>query len=139
METRREIETNAFSGSKPYMNKQQIAYFKNKLILLKMELMEKTSRKKEKIKILGSAQPDIIDRSNILVQVEQDIRTYERNTQLIRQIDQALNRIEDGSFGYCRITGLEIGLKRLEALPFTPVSIQALRPTENQNQLRFSN
>ena len=134
METTREIDENAFRTGEPYMNDRQLTYFKNKLIILKMELTEKANRKKEKIKQIGAAQPDILDKSNTMTQVEQDISSYERNRQLIGQINDALRRIEDGSFGYCKITGDEIGLKRLEALPFTPVSIEALREIEQRDR-----
>ena len=134
MEATRELDETVFAASEPYMNDRQLAYFKNKLIVLKMDLTEKANQKKGKIKEIGVAQPDILDKSNTMAQVEQDIRSYERNRQLIRQINDALRRIEDGSFGYCKITGDEIGLKRLEALPFTPVSIEALKEIETRNQ-----
>ena len=134
METTREIDENAFETSEPYMNDRQLAYFKNKLVILKMELTEKANRKKEKIKQIGAVHPDILDKSNSMTQVEQDITSYERNRQLIGQINDALRRIEDGSFGYCKITGDEIGLKRLEALPFTPVSIEALKAIEHRDR-----
>ena len=133
METTQQIDNNLFSVSEPYMNDRQLAYFKNKLIMQKMELMEKVNLKKGKLKLLGESQADIIDKSNTLAQVEQDIRVYQRETQLIRQIDDALLRIEDGSFGYCQITGMEIGLRRLDIMPFTTMSIQALEQIESGN------
>ncbi len=118
-------------GLKEYMNEGQLDYFKNKLICRKTELLGKISRHREKIKTLKTNHADILDRSLYTMDLEQEIRTYERYSQVLRQIDEALERISDGSFGYCEFTGKPIGLERLEALPFANLSIEALEEMES--------
>ena len=54
-----------------------------------------------------------------------ELRTRDRERKLISKIDQALNRIDDGSYGYCEDTGEPIGIKRLEARPIATLSIEA--------------
>jgi len=124
------LEEENVLGKEPYMNAQQRVYFKNKLICLKMSVVDRIREIREKIRNTGPRQPDIIDRSNSMVHIEAEARTQERNLQMLKQIDAALQRIEDGSFGYCKLTGEPIGLKRLEAMPFTALSVQALREME---------
>lgn len=114
-----------------YMNASQLEYFKNKLVSRKMELLGKISLHREKIKSLKTNHADILDRSLYAMDLEQEIRTYERYSQVLRQIDEALERISDGSFGYCEFTGKPIGLDRLEALPFANLSIEALEEMES--------
>lgn len=118
-------------ANEPYMTVQQLNYFKNKLILQKAELIEKIAHQKEKIKTMKVSQSDILDRSNLLMEIEQELRNYERYSQRIQQVDNALKRIDRGSFGYCQFSGNRIGLERLEALPFANLSIEALEDTEN--------
>ena len=54
-----------------------------------------------------------------------DLRIKDRIRKLINKIDEALDRIEDGTYGYCEETGESIGLERLEARPVTTLSIEA--------------
>jgi DnaK suppressor protein len=110
-----------------YMDETQLNYFKNKLINLKMRTMEKIYQIKTKIKTMRDVCADILDRSNSMVAIEHELHSQERYRQRLRQIDAALERIEEGGFGYCQITGTPIGLKRLEALPYTAVSMEALQ------------
>ncbi|OGQ87317.1 MAG: hypothetical protein A2464_05625 [Deltaproteobacteria bacterium RIFOXYC2_FULL_48_10] len=128
METKAVIRS---MGLKEYMNEGQLDYFKNKLICRKMELLGKISLHREKIKTLKTNHADILDRSLYTMDLEQEIRTYERYSQVLRQIDEALERIGNGSFGYCEFTGKPIGLERLEALPFANLSIEALEELES--------
>lgn len=110
----------------PYMNKDQIAYFKNKLIQQKMELQEKMTQLRKKLTNMKANQPDILDQSNYLMEMEKEIHAQERYSIRLRQIHRALDRIETGGFGYCEYTGDEIGLRRLEILPFTTVCVHAM-------------
>ena len=126
------VETYAPSNNEAYMNDRQIEYFKNKLILERMTSDQKQRQHLETIKNRRSQHADILDRSNFLMDLEREISTYERYNQRIRQINKALDRIDSGRFGYCVITGEQIGLKRLEALPFTHISIEALMEHENE-------
>lgn len=110
----------------PYMNNDHLAYFKNKLTRQKIEVMEKMSALRNKLITMRADQPDILDRSNHMMEIEKKIQTQERHSILLRQIHNALERIDTGKFGYCEYTGDEIGIKRLEILPFTTLSVRAI-------------
>ena len=120
--------------SEPYMNANQIAYFKGKLLKRKQELAERLGMSIGKIKCLESFQADILDRSNAYIDLEREVSNFERYSTILGQIDRALKRIDDGSFGYCELTGSEIGLRRLEAIPFASMSIQALEAWEAEQK-----
>lgn len=124
------VDTYLPCGDEPYMNKRQLDYFKNRLILKKMELIRKINQNMDKVKSLKSNHPDPVDRSNFHMDIDRELRTNERYGGVVEQIDNALERIKLGSFGYCEITGNEIGLKRLETLPFTNMSMEALEERE---------
>ena len=118
------------SENEPYMSDRQVAYFKEKLTAQKTELSRKMDQAVKKIKTLKSVQADILDRSNAIMDMEFQVKSFERHSSLIKQIERALRRIEDGSFGYCELTGGKIGLRRLEAMPFATMSIKALEEFE---------
>lgn len=117
--------------NEPYMSEGQLAYFKDKLQQRKDELRNRISQSIKKIKTLEAAQADILDRSNSYIDLELEVKSFERHSDMIVQVDRALARIDDGSFGYCELTGDEIGLRRLEAIPFATMSIKALEAFES--------
>lgn len=125
MGTKEEVNYNPLMDE-PYMSEKQMMYFKNKLIIQKAELETKLIAQKEKLKTMKATQPDIIDRTNYLIEMEREIKIQERNSLIIKQINFALERIDDGSFGYCECTGREIGFKRLDVLPFATMSVKAM-------------
>ena len=63
-----------------------------------------------------------------------ELRTRDRERKLIRKIEEALQRIEDGSYGYCLETGEEIGVKRLEARPVATLSLEAQERRERREK-----
>jgi DnaK suppressor protein len=69
--------------------------------------------------------PDPNDRATQESEFGLELRTRDRERKLLKKIDSALERIEDGSYGYCEETGEEIGLKRLEARPVATLSLEA--------------
>ena len=113
-----------------YMNSEQLAYFKDKLFSHREELAEKISRTLKKIKQLKTSDADMLDRSTVNICIEQEVKASERYSRYLRNIETALSRIEDGSYGFCELTGTEIGLKRLEAQPWATMSIEALEELE---------
>ena len=126
--------------NEPYMSDAQIAYFKEKLLQRKDQIRIRISESIKKIKTLEAAQADILDRSNSYIDLELEVKSFERHSALMGQVDRALERIADGSFGYCELTGSEIGLRRLEAIPFAAMSIKALEELEagRKNRILFS-
>lgn len=127
MEIHKTVKNECRQKEIPYMDETQLNYFKNELTGLEMNLVEKIYQNKTKLKAIRDVDSDILDKSNSMVAIEYEIRSQQRNHELLRQIDAALKRIEDGSFGYCKITGMPIGLKRLELLPYATLSMAALQ------------
>lgn len=125
-------------ANEPYMSEGQLAYFKDKLVQRKNELQNKISKSIKKIKSLEAAQADILDRSNSYIDLELEVKGFERHSDMILQVDRALARIDEGSFGYCELTGDEIGLRRLEAIPFATMSIKALEEFEAEQRGMFA-
>jgi len=109
-----------------FMNSKMKEYFRLKLINWKKNLLKESSQTLKKFqKEENSAKPDITDRANEEIERSLELRTRDRERKLINKINDALKRIEDGSYGYCEETGEPIGIKRLEARPIATLSLEA--------------
>ena len=108
-----------------YMNDMQLEYFRRKLVEWKKELLVQSSDTLDDLRQGGLNQPDDIDRASLETDKSLDLRTKDRARKLILKIDEALDRIEDGSYGYCEETGEEIGIDRLMARPIATLCIEA--------------
>jgi DnaK suppressor protein len=108
-----------------YMNDMQLTYFRQKLLEWKKELLAQSKDTLDDLRQGGLNQPDDIDRASLEVDKSLDLRTKDRARKLIIKIDQALERIEDGSYGYCEETGEEIGIERLMARPIATLCVEA--------------
>ena len=64
-----------------------------------------------------------------------ELRTRDRARKLISKIDQALQRIEGGTYGFCEESGEPIGLRRLEARPIATLSIEAQERHERMERV----
>lgn len=108
-----------------YMNELQLAHFRNILLAWKRELMEEVDRTMHHMKDDAANFPDPNDRATQESEFGLELRTRDRDRKLLRKIDSALARIDDGSYGYCEETGEEIGLRRLEARPVATLCLEA--------------
>ena len=108
-----------------YMSKEQLGHFQQILGNWKRDLMEEVDRTVTHMKDEAANFPDPNDRATQEEEFSLELRTRDRERKLIRKIEEALKRIEDGSYGYCLETGEEIGIKRLEARPVATLSIEA--------------
>ena len=108
-----------------YMNDLQVEYFRQKLLAWKKSLLNQSQDTLEDLRQGGLNQPDDIDRASMETDKALDLRTKDRARKLISKINDALKRIEDGTYGYCEETGEPIGLERLEARPVATLSIEA--------------
>jgi len=108
-----------------FMNAKMKEYFKNKLLDWKNELLKESSQTLNNLQSDNEAKPDITDRASEEIDRSFELRTRDRERKLINKINSALQRIEDGSYGYCEETGEPIGLKRLEARPVATLSLEA--------------
>ena len=113
------------SSKEEYMNEMQLEFFKQKLLAWKKELLAQSSDTLEELRQGGLNQPDDIDRASLETDKSIDLRTKDRARKLILKIDAALDRIEDGSYGYCEDTGEEIGVERLMARPIATLCVEA--------------
>jgi len=122
--------------SEKYMSDRQQEYFRQKLLSWREELVEES---RETINHLQSEVRDVGDEAERATRETEnslELRTRDRYRKLIRKIDKALIRIEEGDYGYCEETGEEIGLDRLEARPIATLCLDAQERWElRQKQL----
>ena len=119
----------------PFMNAKQLAYFKNKLLDWRDELLRESTQTLAHLQESSLAEPDIADRASAESDRSLELRTRDRERKLISKIDEALGRIVDGSYGYCEETDEPIGLKRLEARPIATLSIEAQERHERRERV----
>ena len=118
-----------------YMNKRQLRYFENKLLTQQKELKDRIQASMKKLKTLRSESSDILDKSHFEDAIFHELRIVERNNLRLQLNEKALSRIENGYFGYCIITGEAIGIKRLNLIPSTAMSMGAMRLFEKNNTM----
>ncbi|MEC9183468.1 MAG: RNA polymerase-binding protein DksA, partial [Pseudomonadota bacterium] len=82
------------------------------------------------------AEPDMADRASLESDRALELRTRDRQRKLISKIDEALERLEAGEYGYCEETGEPISLKRLEARPIATLSVEAQERHERMERTR---
>ena len=126
------------SEDEEYMNDMQLEYFRQKLENWKKSIVSQSVDTLEDLRQGGLNQPDEIDRASLETDKSLDLRTKDRIRKLIAKIDAALDRIEDGTYGYCEETGEPIGLGRLEARPVATLSIEAQERHERMESLSGS-
>ncbi len=117
-----------------YMSQEQLEHFRNILNDWKRDLMVEVDRTVSHMKDEAANFPDPSDRATQEEEFSLELRTRDRERKLIRKIDEALKRIEDGTYGYCLETGEEIGIKRLEARPVATLSIEAQERRERREK-----
>ncbi|CCZ22395.1 dnaK suppressor protein [Acetobacter sp. CAG:977] len=113
------------SADEPFMNDMQREYFRRKLVAWREELLQESEETLDNLKEGGMTVPDISDRASAEADKALELRTRDRMRKVIAKIDAALQRIEDGSYGYCEETGEPIGLERLMARPIATLTIEA--------------
>ena len=108
-----------------FMNAKMKEYFRQKLVSWKKDLLKESSQTLNNLQNENEAKPDITDRASEEIDRSFELRTRDRERKLINKIDAALQRIEDGSYGYCDETGDPISIKRLEPRPVATLSLEA--------------
>ncbi len=127
------------SEKEPYMSEKQLEYFKQKLQAWKRELLEESTETLGHLKEENWNESDITDRATVETDTALELRTRDRYRKLISKIDQAIQRIEDGEYGYCEVTGEPIGIKRLEARPIATMTLAAQEEHEREEKLHANN
>ncbi|WP_245957008.1 RNA polymerase-binding protein DksA [Aestuariispira insulae] len=118
------------------MNPLQLEYFRQKLLRWRAELLEDSTETLASMQQENLAQPDLADRASMETDRAIELRTRDRERKLIAKIDEALDRIANGSFGYCEETDEPISLKRLEARPIATYSLEAQEMHERSERTR---
>ena len=118
-----------------YMSERQLAYFRRKLMDWREEIL---TGAKETVNIMQKEtenHPDLIDRASSESDRALELRTRDRQRKLISKIEEAISRVDDGSYGFCEETGEPIGLARLEARPTATLSIEAQERHERSERV----
>jgi DnaK suppressor protein len=113
------------SEDEPFMSDLQIEYFRQKLLRWRAELLQESTETLNHLQAESLHQPDLTDRASMETDRALELRTRDRERKLISKIDAALQRIEDGTYGYCEETNEPIGIRRLEARPIATLSLEA--------------
>ncbi|MFZ8953261.1 MAG: RNA polymerase-binding protein DksA [Gammaproteobacteria bacterium] len=125
------IKPYVIKKNESYMNKSQLEHFRNILLNWKNDLISGVSKTVHYMQDEASNFPDPNDRATQESEFGLELRTRDRERKLLRKIDSALDRISNGSYGYCEDTGEEIGIRRLEARPVATLCLEAQERREH--------
>lgn len=123
------------SDNEEFMSPIQLEYFRQKLLRWRAELLRESTETLESMQEESLAQPDLTDRASMETDRAIELRTRDRERKLIAKIDAAIERIADGSYGFCEETGEPISLKRLEARPIATLGLEAQERHERMERL----
>ena len=123
------------SSDEPFMNERQKAYFRNKLMTWKTEILREARETLEVLQEENANHADLADRASSETDRSIELRARDRQRKLISKIDAAIQRIDEGTYGYCEETGEPISLKRLDARPIATLSIEAQERHERREKV----
>ena len=123
------------SDKEPFMNERQREYFRQKLLDWKEDILKEARETLQHLQDENQNHADLADRASSETDRAIELRARDRQRKLIAKIDAALQRIEDGTYGYCEETGEPIALKRLEARPIATLSIEAQERHERRERV----
>ena len=123
------------SDAEPFMNPRQLAYFKDKLLKWKEDILHEAQETLNQLQIDSLREADLTDRASSETDWSIELRTRDRQRKLIAKIDAALRRIEEGEYGYCEVTGEPISLARLEARPIATMTVEAQERHERHEKI----
>ena len=117
------------------MNERQREYFRVRLLTWKEEILKEAKDTLLHLQEENQNHPDLADRASSETDRAIELRARDRQRKLISKIEEALGRIEDGSYGYCEETGEPISLRRLEARPIATLSVEAQERHERRERV----
>jgi DnaK suppressor protein len=123
------------SDKEPFMNERQREYFRLKLLNWREDILKEAKETLQHLQDESQNHPDLADRASSETDRAIELRARDRQRKLIAKIDAALQRIDDGTYGYCEETGEPITLKRLEARPIATLSIEAQERHERRERV----
>ena len=123
------------SDKEPFMNERQREYFRLRLMVWREDILKEAKETLQHLQDENQNHPDLADRASSETDRAIELRGRDRQRKLISKIDAALNRIDDGTYGYCEETGEPIALKRLEARPIATLSVEAQERHERRERV----
>jgi len=123
------------TDKEPFMNERQREYFRMKLLDWRETILKEAKETLQHLQDDNQNHPDLADRASSETDRAIELRARDRQRKLIAKIDAALQRIEDGTYGYCEETGEPISIKRLEARPIATLSIEAQERHERRERV----
>ena len=123
------------SETEEFMNSRQRAYFRSKLVAWKNEILREARETLDHLAEESANHPDLADRASSETDRAIELRARDRQRKLISKIDAAMQRLDDGTYGYCEETGEPISLKRLDARPIATLSIEAQARHERREKV----
>ena len=127
-------ETYRPTEDEPYMNQNQREYFRRKLVSWRDEILRGSNETLRQLKEEESRVADMSDWASVETERNFQLRARDRERKLLSKIDEALRRIDEGSYGFCEETQEPIGLRRLEARPIATLSIEAQERHERREK-----
>ncbi|MGH8790835.1 MULTISPECIES: RNA polymerase-binding protein DksA [Cupriavidus] len=121
-------------SDKDYMNEAQLAFFKHRLEQLRDDILKNADQTTEHLRETVIV-PDPADRATIEEEHALELRTRDRERKLLKKVEQSLQRIESGDYGWCEETGEPIGVPRLLARPTATLSLEAQQRRELRQKL----
>ncbi len=123
------------SDAEEFMNPIQVEYFRQKLLRWRADLLREADGTLASLSEGGILEADVTDRASVETDRALELRTRDRARKLISKIDQALTRIDNGTYGYCEESDEPISLKRLEARPIATMSLEAQERHERMERV----
>src|SRR5215467_9865252 len=123
------------SDKEPFMNDRQRDYFRQKLLAWREDILREARETLQHLQDENQNHSDFADRASSETDRAIELRARDRQRKLIAKIDEALSRIDDGTYGYCEETGEPISIKRLEARPIATLSIEAQERHERRERV----
>jgi DnaK suppressor protein len=123
------------TDKEPFMNERQREYFRVKLLAWREDILKEAKETLQHLQEENQNHPDLADRASSETDRAIELRARDRQRKLIAKIDEALTRIDDGTYGYCEETGEPISLRRLEARPIATLSVEAQERHERRERV----
>jgi DnaK suppressor protein len=130
-----DLSTFVLNEDEEFMSANQRAYFRAKLNAWKNDILREARETLDHLAEESANHPDLADRASSETDRAIELRARDRQRKLISKIDAALQRLDEGTYGYCEETGEPIGLKRLDARPIATLSIEAQERHERREKV----
>lgn len=119
----------------PFMNAKQREFFRRKLTGWRDDLLKESQETLIQLQEDSLKEPDVADRASSETEWSVELRTRDRQRKLVSKIDGALNRLENGEYGYCEVSGEPISLQRLDARPIATMTVEAQEQHERMEKI----